>query len=74
MTRSDPIVTMNVALPASLKAYVGRRVANGEYVSASEYIRELIRVARDTQLNHVLIESETDYVRRLREHEEAKCA
>jgi antitoxin ParD1/3/4 len=36
--------TMNVALPNSLKEYVQQRVEQGGYSSASEYIRELIRL------------------------------
>jgi len=36
--------TINIALPNSLKAYVHQRVEQGGYSSASEYIRELIRL------------------------------
>jgi antitoxin ParD1/3/4 len=36
--------TMNVALPENLKQYVLRQVADGGYTSASEYVRELIRL------------------------------
>ncbi len=36
--------TMNIALPNSLKEYVQQRVQQGGYSSASEYIRELIRL------------------------------
>jgi antitoxin ParD1/3/4 len=36
--------TMNIALPESLKGYVLQRVAEGGYTSASEYVRELIRL------------------------------
>jgi len=35
--------TMNIAMPELLKDYVLRRVEQGGYGSASEYIRELIR-------------------------------
>ena len=37
------MATMNVSLPAALKAHVDDRVASGEYASASDYIRDLIR-------------------------------
>jgi antitoxin ParD1/3/4 len=36
--------TMNIALPETLKEYVQKRVASGEFSSNSEYIRELIRL------------------------------
>ena len=36
--------TMNIALPNRLKEYVQQRVEQGGYSSASEYIRELIRL------------------------------
>jgi antitoxin ParD1/3/4 len=36
--------TMNIALPDNLKEYVLRQVADGGYTSASEYVRELIRL------------------------------
>jgi antitoxin ParD1/3/4 len=35
--------TMNISLPEPLKAVVDAQVASGNYSSASEYIRELIR-------------------------------
>lgn len=35
--------TMNIALPGSMKAYVQERVAEGEFRSVSEYVRDLIR-------------------------------
>jgi len=34
---------MNIALPESMKQFVRERVTAGEYSSASEYVRELIR-------------------------------
>lgn len=37
------MATMNVSLPDALKAHVDDRVASGEYASASDYIRDLIR-------------------------------
>ena len=35
--------TMNVSLPASMRDYVDQRVAQANYGSASEYVRDLIR-------------------------------
>jgi len=37
------MATMNVSLPDALKAVVETRVASGEYASASDYVRDLIR-------------------------------
>lgn len=37
------MATMNVSLPDLLKKHVDDRVASGEYASASDYIRDLIR-------------------------------
>ncbi|MBS1151911.1 MAG: hypothetical protein H6Q89_3609 [Myxococcaceae bacterium] len=35
--------TMNISLPQSLKAFVDRRIEEGDYGTSSEYLRELIR-------------------------------
>ena len=35
--------TMNISLPDSLKAFVERRIEEGDYGTSSEYLRELIR-------------------------------
>jgi antitoxin ParD1/3/4 len=35
--------SMNISLPAPLKAFVEGQLAEGHYSSASEYVRELIR-------------------------------
>jgi antitoxin ParD1/3/4 len=35
--------TMNIALPETMKHFVQERVTEGEYSSASEYVRDLIR-------------------------------
>ena len=34
---------MNISLPHVLEAFIEKQVARGEYHSASEYVRELIR-------------------------------
>jgi antitoxin ParD1/3/4 len=35
--------TMNVAISPELKSHVDRQVAEGQYASSSEYVRDLIR-------------------------------
>jgi len=37
------MATMNVSLPEALKSVVEARVASGEYASASDYVRDLVR-------------------------------
>lgn len=39
--------TMNVSLPEALKAFVDDEVKAGGYTGASEFVRELIRGAKD---------------------------
>lgn len=41
--------SMNISLPAALKAFVDGHVAEGHYATASEYVRELIRNAAKAQ-------------------------
>lgn len=53
--------TMNISLPDPMKQFVEERVAAGDYSSASEYVRELVRAdqkrqAKD-QLERILLES-----------------
>lgn len=36
-------ITMNIALPEPMRAYVAERVDSGQYGNTSEYVRELIR-------------------------------
>lgn len=43
------MATMNVSLPQALKSVVDDRVASGEYASASDYVRDLIRKDADTK-------------------------
>ena len=43
--------TMNISLPASMKAFVDEQVAGRGYGSCSAYIRELIR--RDLDRQHL---------------------
>ncbi len=41
--------TMNISLPAALKAFVDQQVSARGYSSSSEYVGELIRKDRDRQ-------------------------
>ena len=41
--------TMNIALPESMKHFVQEQVNEGGYSSVSEYIRDLIRNARNAR-------------------------
>jgi antitoxin ParD1/3/4 len=51
--------TMNISLPDPMKQYVEEQVAAGDYRSASEYIRELVRADQKRhakeQLEQVLL-------------------
>lgn len=46
--------TMNISLPDSMKQYVEDQVAAGEYSSASEYVRELVRTDQRRQAKDAL--------------------
>ena len=49
--------TMNISLPAALKAFVDGQVGSRGYGTTSEYVRELIRKDRDRQhLRSLLLE------------------
>lgn len=54
------MTTMNVSLPATLKAYVDDQVAARGYGSASEYVRDLIRRDADIQKFRALIQEGLD--------------
>ena len=43
----QPVTTMNISLPETLKAFIDAQVATRGYASASEYLRELIRHEQD---------------------------
>jgi antitoxin ParD1/3/4 len=43
---------MNISIPDKLKAYVESRVAEGDYSSSSDYLRDLVR--RDQQYREQL--------------------
>ncbi len=46
--------TMNVSLPAPLKAFVDEQVRLGAYGSTSDYVRQLIREDREKAAAHTL--------------------
>lgn len=43
---------MNLSLPGELKRWVDEQVESGGYGTASEYVRDLLRRARERQLRH----------------------
>jgi len=45
---------MNVSLPADLKKWMDREVRAGGFGTASEYLRDLLRRARERQQRHTL--------------------
>jgi antitoxin ParD1/3/4 len=50
------MTTMNISLPASLKAFVDEQVSHRGYGTSSEYVRELIRRDQDRlQLRNLLL-------------------
>ena len=53
--------TMNISLPDPMKQYVEEQVTAGDYSSASEYMRELVRADQKrnakVQLEQTLLES-----------------
>jgi antitoxin ParD1/3/4 len=55
--------SMNISLPESMKDWVERQIATGNYASASDYVRDLIRDDREfrekrEELLQALIEGE----------------
>jgi antitoxin ParD1/3/4 len=48
------MTSLNISLPQQLKAYVEAQVAEGEYGTPSEYMRDLIR--RDKELQREKLE------------------
>ena len=49
--------TMNISLPETLKSFVDSQVAEGDYGSSSEYVRELLRKERDrVRLRELIME------------------
>lgn len=48
MATDQTLTTMNISLPEGLRAFVDKQVQAGGYISASEYLRELLRAAQQT--------------------------
>ena len=48
MATEEDLTTMNISLPAGLRAFIARQVRRGGYTSASEYLRHLLRTAQET--------------------------
>lgn len=46
--------TMNISLPDPLKQYVEEQVSEGGYSSASEYVRELLRIDQKRKAREML--------------------
>jgi len=49
------MATLNVSLPDKLREYIKIRVESGEFQSASDYLRDLIRHDKE-KLEHLLVE------------------
>lgn len=74
---------MNISLPEELRSFVDSQVTDGDYVSSSEYMRELLRKEKDrVRLRELLLEgaaspvSETvwnaEYFEKMRERVKTK--
>ena len=54
------MATLNISLPESMRSFVDEKVAKGDYSTASEYIRQLVREdqkrAADGRLESLLLE------------------
>lgn len=51
------MVTMNISLPENLRSFVDSQVSEGDYVSSSEYVREILRREQDrVRLRELLLE------------------
>lgn len=49
------MATLNISMPDELRAYIEARVNTGEYQSASDYLRDLIRHDRE-ETERLLVE------------------
>ena len=52
---SQPMSTMNISLPDTLKNFVDEQVSTRGYGTSSEYVRELIRKDQDRQRLRALL-------------------
>lgn len=49
------MATMNISMPDELKAFVETRISMGDYQSASDYLRDLIRHDKE-EIDRLLLE------------------
>lgn len=49
------MTTMNISLPQELRTFVDSQVAEGDYTSSSEYVRDILRREKDRQRVRKLI-------------------
>ncbi len=54
------MTTMNISLPDDMKAFVDQQVRARGYMSSSEYIRDLVRRAKDIDDFRALIQEGLD--------------
>ena len=47
MATNQPVTSMNISLPESLREFVDEQVTKGGFSSASEYVRQLLREAQE---------------------------
>ena len=51
----EPMATLNISMPDEMRAFIEARVSTGEYQSASDYLRDLIRHDRE-ETERLLVE------------------
>ena len=56
------MTSLNISLPEPLKQYVERQVASGDWGTPSEYVRELIRSAKENDQERRLSNLEQELV------------
>ncbi len=49
------MATLNISMPDEMRAFIESRVSTGEYQSASDYMRDLIRHDRE-EIERLLVE------------------
>jgi antitoxin ParD1/3/4 len=54
------MTTMNISLPDDMKAFVDQQVQTRGYMSSSEYIRDLLRKAKDKDDFRAMIQEGLD--------------
>ena len=50
------MTTLNISLPEAMRAFIDEQIAKGGYITASEYIRQLVRAAQKRQAQERLEE------------------